>query len=95
MPSLLSIMQLSQTGWRLQRQVTLPAMLVCARTITDARALRVIVIACIVLHAASGLLEVYAFAQGLSGAIWGNVALRALAVALFAYYGFMGRPAAS
>lgn len=58
-----------------------------ARTITDARALRVIVIACIVLHAASGLLEVYAFAGGLSGAIWGNVALRAFAVALFAYYG--------
>jgi hypothetical protein len=58
-----------------------------ARTITDAKALRVIVIACIVLHAASGLLEVYAFAGGLSGAIWGNVALRALAVALFAYYG--------
>jgi hypothetical protein len=58
-----------------------------ARTITDARALRVIVIAFIVLHAASGLLEVYAFAGGLSGVIWGNVALRALTVALFAHYG--------
>src|SRR5262245_16022779 len=31
-----------------------------ARAVTDAGALRVIVIACIVLHAASGLLEVYA-----------------------------------
>jgi hypothetical protein len=63
-----------------------------ARTITDAKALRVIVIACIVLHAASGLLEVYAFAGGLSGGIWGNVALRALAVALFAYYGLNAAP---
>jgi len=58
-----------------------------ARTITDAKALRVIVIACIVLHLASGLLEIYAFTGGLSGAIWGNVTLRALVVALFAYLG--------
>src|SRR5215470_7059786 len=58
-----------------------------ARTITDAKALRVIVTSCVVLHAASGLLEVYAFAGGLSGAIWANVALRAVVVALFAYYG--------
>lgn len=58
-----------------------------ARTITDAKALRTIVTTCIVVHAVSGLLEVYAFAGGVSGAIWGNVALRALAVALFAHYG--------
>jgi hypothetical protein len=58
-----------------------------ARTITDASALRVVVIACIVLHASSGLLEVYAFAAGGRGAILGNVAFRALAVALFVYYG--------
>jgi hypothetical protein len=63
-----------------------------ARTITDAKALRVIVIACIVLHASSGLLEVYAIAGGLSGAIWGNVALRALVTALFAYYGLGAVP---
>lgn len=63
-----------------------------ARTITDAKALRVIVIAFIVLHAASGLLEVYAFVGGLSGAIWANVALRALVVALFAYYGLNVTP---
>src|SRR5262245_13834550 len=63
-----------------------------ARTITDAKALRVIVIAFIVLHAASELLEVYAFVGGLSGAIWANVTLRALVVALFAYYGLNVTP---
>ena len=64
-----------------------------ARAITDAGARRVIVIAFIVWHAASGLLEIYAFAGGLSGAIWGNVALRVLAVGLFAYYGLHAAPA--
>ncbi|HJZ55736.1 MAG TPA: hypothetical protein VKE74_12280 [Gemmataceae bacterium] len=63
-----------------------------ARTITDAKALRVVVTACIVLHAASGLLEVYAFAAGLSGAVLGNVALRALVVVLFAYFGLRAAP---
>jgi hypothetical protein len=58
-----------------------------ARSVTDVRALRVIVIAFIVLHSASGLLEIYAFACGLTRAIWGNIALRVIAVALFTYYG--------
>jgi hypothetical protein len=60
-----------------------------AMTITDARARRIIIIAFIVLHATSGLMEVFAFASGLNGAIWGNVALRALVVVLFAYYGLL------
>jgi hypothetical protein len=47
-----------------------------ARSITDAKALRLMVMACIVVHAASGLLEVYAFAGGVSGVIWGNGASR-------------------
>ena len=58
-----------------------------ARAINDAKALRLIVIAFIVLHAASGLLEIRAFAGGLTAAIWANVALRVLAIVLFAYYG--------
>lgn len=59
-----------------------------ARNITDTKALRLIVMSCIVVHAASALLEVYAFAQGgISIAIWGNIALRVLAVALFSYFG--------
>lgn len=60
-----------------------------ARRITDAKALRVIVTACMVMHGASGVLEAYAFLGGLSGAIWGNVALRVLAVALFGHYGVL------
>jgi hypothetical protein len=62
-----------------------------ARALTDRNALRTTVIAFIVLHATSGSLEVKAFLAGVSGAIWGNVAARALAVTLFAYYGL--RPA--
>ena len=42
-------------------------------------------------HGATGLLEVYAFITGLSAAIWGNVAVRTLAVAVFAYCGFRRR----
>jgi hypothetical protein len=60
-----------------------------ARAINDARALRVVVIAFIVLHAASGILEIEAFAGGLSNAIWANVGLRALVTVLFAYYGLL------
>ena len=59
-----------------------------ARTISDARALRLIVCSFIVMHVASGLLEVYAFLTGLSAAIWGNVAVRVVAVGVFAYFGF-------
>lgn len=56
-----------------------------ARSITDAHAIRVIVTALIVTHAASGLLEAYAFIGGASGAIWMNIALRVLVVAAFGY----------
>lgn len=60
-----------------------------ARTLTDAKALRIIVITFIVLHAASGVLEIYAFsAQGLSAAIWSNIVLRAVMVFLLTYFGF-------
>jgi hypothetical protein len=58
-----------------------------ARTITDASALRVIVMACIVLHAASGVLEIYALAEGLNAAICVNVAVRAVIIALFINFG--------
>ncbi len=58
------------------------------RTLSDEKALRVIVLVCIVLHASSAVLEIYAFAKGVSAAIWGNIALRAVIVFLFAYYGF-------
>ena len=54
-----------------------------ARRLTDADALRAVVSACVTLHAASALLEVYAFAQGVSAAIWLNVAARVLIVGLF------------
>jgi hypothetical protein len=53
--------------------------------LTDQRALRLIAWTCIVFHGSSGVLEMYAYAQGLSVAIVGNVAARAIIVALFVY----------
>jgi hypothetical protein len=53
--------------------------------LTDTRALRLVVWSCIVFHASSGILEVYAYAQGASVAILGNVAARAVIVGIFAY----------
>ena len=57
------------------------------RTVSDVRALRVIVISFIVFHAASGVLEIYALTKGVSAFVWGNVAVRVIVVVLFAYYG--------
>ena len=62
-----------------------------ARYLTDARALQVVATSFIALHGASALLEMWAFATGLSGRIWANVALRIVAVMLFAYYGIARR----
>lgn len=55
-----------------------------ARRLTDAAALRVVVDACVALHAASALLEGYAFARGgVSAAVFANLAARVVIVALF------------
>jgi hypothetical protein len=53
--------------------------------LTDARALRLIAWTCIVFHASSGVLELYAYAHGASVAILGNVVARAIIVGIFAY----------
>ena len=53
--------------------------------LTDPRALRLIAWSLIVFHGSSGLLEAYAFAQGVSVAILGNVVARAVIVGLFGY----------
>jgi hypothetical protein len=53
--------------------------------VADTHALRLVVLACMVFHASSGVLEVYACAQGASVAILVNVAARAVIVGAFAY----------
>jgi hypothetical protein len=53
--------------------------------LTDQRALKLIAWSCIAFHGSSGVLEMYAYAQGVSVAIVGNVAARAIIVALFVY----------
>lgn len=49
---------------------------------------RVVVVPCIVVHASSAALEVFAFAQGVSSVILVNVFVRIIVVGLFVYYGF-------
>jgi hypothetical protein len=55
-----------------------------ASRVTDSRALRLIVWSLIAFHGSSGVLEVYAYAQGADVAIIGNVAARVVIVLLFA-----------
>jgi hypothetical protein len=56
-----------------------------ASRVADFRALRLIVWSLIAFHGCSGVLEVYAYAQGADVAIIGNVAVRVVIVILFAY----------
>ena len=62
-----------------------------ARKLTDAQALRLVSATFIVFHASTALVEFLAFVQGASAGVWGNIAVRALVVILFAYYGLMQR----
>jgi hypothetical protein len=59
--------------------------------LTDTRALRLIVWSCIVFHGMSGILETYAWIEGLSVVILGNVVTRLLVIGLFAF-AFKGLP---
>jgi hypothetical protein len=54
--------------------------------ITDRRSLKLIVWSCIAFHAASAVLEAYAYHQGVSRVIVGNIAARLLIIGLFAYF---------
>ncbi len=53
--------------------------------LADPRAIRLVAWSCIAFHGSSGILEVYAYAQGVSIAILGNVAARVVIISLFAY----------
>ena len=53
--------------------------------LTDLKALRLIAWSCIAFHGSSGLLEIYAYTQGVSVAIFGNVAARVIIIGFFAY----------
>lgn len=53
--------------------------------VTDTRALGIIVWSFIAFHGSSGVLEAYAYFEGVSVAILGNVAARFLVILLFVY----------
>jgi hypothetical protein len=55
--------------------------------LTDVKSLRLVSLTFIVFHAATAAVEVYAFMQGASIRLWGNVALRVVIAVLFWYYG--------
>jgi hypothetical protein len=54
--------------------------------LTDPQALRLVVWSCIAFHSASSVLELYAFVQGVSVGILGNIFTRGFMVAMFAYW---------
>jgi hypothetical protein len=58
-----------------------------SRRLTDLKGLRLICVTFIVFHAATAAVEIYAWLQGGSVKIWGNVALRVVIILLFWYYG--------
>ena len=62
--------------------------------LTDTHALRLIVWSCIAFHGMSGILETYAWIEGVSVVILGNVVLRLLVIGLFAS-AFKGLPTSS
>ena len=53
--------------------------------LTDAAALSVIVLACVVFHGSSALVEAYAITRGVRTVVWLNVAARVLVIGLFLY----------
>jgi hypothetical protein len=55
-----------------------------ASRLTDPQALRLIVWSRIAFHGSSGVLKIYAYAQGVGVAILGSVAARAVIIVLFA-----------
>ncbi len=57
-----------------------------ASRLVDPQALRLVAWSCIAFHASSGVLELYAYAQGTNVLVLGNVAARVIIVALFAYF---------
>jgi hypothetical protein len=58
-----------------------------ASKLKDISALRIVSWSFIVLHGSTAIVEFYAYTQGLSGLIWGNIALRIVVVVIFAYFG--------
>jgi hypothetical protein len=68
-------------------ELTLATLCFSAIKLSDAAALRAVVITCIVFHASSGVAGVYAVVQGAAATLWWNVALRGVMVILFVHYG--------
>lgn len=60
-----------------------------ARSWQDVKAIRGLCLSFVVMHISTAIVEVYAFADGLSGAILVNVTLRLIVSVLFLYLGVL------
>lgn len=58
-----------------------------AARLKSIEALRLICVSFVIFHLSTAALEAYAFSQGVSALIWGNVALRMVISAAFVYFG--------
>lgn len=69
-------------------EVSLAVLSYGSRNLSDRPAIRLICLTFIAFHALTAVVEVYAFSQGASARVWGNVGVRAVVVGLFIHYGF-------
>lgn len=67
-------------------EVSLALLSYGSRTLSDRRALQLVCLTFVVFHGLTALVEVYAFTQGISANVWGNVVVRVVVAGLFMYY---------
>ena len=70
-------------------EISLAVLSYLGRELADRQGRRLVCLAFIVFHSLTALAEIYAFTDGVSLAIWANVAVRVLVISLFFYYGLI------
>ncbi|MBD2756785.1 hypothetical protein [Spirosoma validum] len=68
-------------------EVSLAVLSYYGTKLRNVEAIQLICLTFIVLHSLTAAVEIYAFSQGASAKIWGNIALRIVVSGLFIYYG--------
>ncbi len=69
-------------------EVSMAVLSYYSTTLKDTKALRLVCLTFLIFHTTTAAVEFYAFTQGLSINILGNVVLRIIVATLFTYYGF-------
>lgn len=68
-------------------EISMAVLSLLGATLHEFKALRAVTLTIITFHISTAAVEIYAYAGGLSSAIWLNVAARVFVAALFAYFG--------